>query len=208
MTQEREAIQPPRTSKRGRPRADPDELGPGEERVIELREEQLLANKQLRDVGEVVVRTEVDTIPGRLEVDALREEVEVEHEPVGEAVTERQDPWDQDGVLVIPVYEEQLVVTKRLVLRERLRVRRVRTTDRRLFQDTLRRDRLVVEDPQQTRLVHEVYPTEEHDEEQPPDGQSHQSHQSDQSDQSDAEEPERTDENGGFLTRLVTKALE
>src|SRR5205823_8047303 len=117
------------------------------ERTIELREEQLVAHKDLRDVGEVRVRTTVEEVPGRLEVEAYREEVEVEHVPVGQVVTERVGPWEEDGVLMVPVYEEQLVVTKRLVLREHLRVRRVRSTERQLFEDTLRRDRLVIEDP-------------------------------------------------------------
>jgi uncharacterized protein (TIGR02271 family) len=134
----------------------------GGERTIELREEQLVARKELHEAGEVYIRTEVEEVPGRLEVDALREEVEVEHVPVGEVVRERVDPWEDDGVLVVPVYEEQLVVTKRLVLREHLRIRRVGTTERRLFEDTLRRERLIIEDPSNTGLVHEQYPTDDH----------------------------------------------
>jgi len=175
-------------------RSNADDLGPGEERIIELREEQLVANKQLRDLGEVIVRTETDTVPARLEVEALREEVEVVHEPVGDAVAERQDPWEEDGVLVVPIYEEQLVVSKRLVLRERLRVRRVRTTERQLFEDSVRRERLVVEDPQQTRLVHEMYPTED-------------AYSGDSAQRSD-DDSTTDDADGNFLTKLVTKALE
>src|SRR5581483_867435 len=64
------------------------------------------------------------------------------------------------GVLVVPVYEEQLVVVKRLCLREHVRGRRVATTDKRLFEDTLRRARLPVEDPSRTRLVRERFPAE------------------------------------------------
>src|SRR5919199_1443088 len=86
-------------------------------RTIELREEQLVAQKELVDLGEVVIRTTVDEVPGRLEVDAFREEAVVEHIPVGQVVTERKDPWEEDGALVIPLYEEQLVVVKRLYLR-------------------------------------------------------------------------------------------
>lgn len=165
-----------------------------EERVIELREEELVANKQLREVGEVIVRTEIDSVPARLEVDAMREEVEVVHEPVGQTVAQRDAPWEENGDLVVPVYEEQLVVSRRLVLRERLRVRRVRTTERQLFGDTVRRERLVIEDPQQSGLVHEIYPTEDVDParaDRAPD---------------DATTSEHAD--GSFLTKLVTKALE
>ena len=57
------------------------------------------------------------------------------------------------------MYEERLVVVKRLVLRERIHIRRVGTTERQLFEDKLRRERLVVEDPQHTGRVRELYPT-------------------------------------------------
>jgi uncharacterized protein (TIGR02271 family) len=170
-------------------------LDPSDERAtqtIELREEQLVAHKQLQELGEIEVRTEIDEVPGRLEVDAYREEVVVEHEPVGEMASEREKPWEEDGVLVIPIYEEQLVVSKRLVLKERMRVRRVGTTERQLFQDTLRREHLVVEDPRHTGLVREQYPTE-----------SEPGHPSETAAEADHAEPE-----SGFLEHLVRKALE
>jgi len=125
---------------------------------LELREEQLIAHTDRRHAGDVEVRTRIEEVPGRMEVDAMREEVIVEHEPVGEVVSERAQPWEEDDVLVVPIYEEQLVVSKRLVLRERIRVRRVRTTERHLFEDNLQRERLVVEDPNGTGAVHERYP--------------------------------------------------
>ena len=126
----------------------------------QLREEQLVARKETRERGTVKVRTEIEHMPGRLEVDAYREEVEVEHEPVGEVVTERVQPWkEDDGALVVPIYEEELVVSTQLVLRERIRIRTVATTERRLFEKTLRRERLVVEDPDHTGRVRELYQT-------------------------------------------------
>jgi uncharacterized protein (TIGR02271 family) len=168
------------------------------EQTLELREEQLVAHKELREVGEVSVRTELEDVPGRLEVDAYREEIIVEHEPVGQVVSERDQPWEEDGVLVMPVYEEQLVVTKRLVLRERIRVRRVATTERQLFEETLRRERLVIEDPQQTGLIREQYPTGglagEHSEDDGPVTQ-------------DAGAGDDKPE-GGLLEHLVRKALQ
>jgi stress response protein YsnF len=61
--------------------------------------------------------------------------------------------------LIVPVYEEQLVVVKRLVMREHLRIRRIGTTETQLFEDRLPRERLSIEDPAQTGLVREVYPS-------------------------------------------------
>jgi uncharacterized protein (TIGR02271 family) len=131
-----------------------------DERTLELREEQLIPHKEMREVGEVRIRTVVEEMPGRLEVEALREEVEVEHVPVGRVVSERVPPWEEDDVLYVPVYEEQLVMVKRLLLREHLKIRRVATTETQLFEDTLRRERVVVEDPGNTGLVHERFPTD------------------------------------------------
>jgi uncharacterized protein (TIGR02271 family) len=159
------------------------------EQVLELREEELVARKDLRELGEIRVRTQVEELPGRLEVEALREEVEVEHVPVGQVVSERVSPWEENGTLVVPVYEEQLVVVKRLVLREQLRVRRVGTTERRLIEDTLRRERLVIEDPNNTGLVHEQYPAAAEHDERP-------------------KEETREREEGGFLGQLVRKAFQ
>mgnify|MGYP001346272292 CR=1 FL=1 len=134
----------------------PDEMA-YEAQTIVLHEERLVADKEMRHVGDVEIRTEVDEVPGRLEVDVLREDVEVEHVLRGEIVEERRDPYYDGDELVVPVYEEQLVVSKRLILREELRVKRVPTSERRLFEDTLRRERLVVEDPSDGDLVRERY---------------------------------------------------
>jgi uncharacterized protein (TIGR02271 family) len=153
-----------------------------EEHKLELREEELVAQRKLEEVGKVRIRKVVEDVPGRLELDATSEDVEIEHVPIGQAVSERREPWEEDGVLVVPVYEEQLVVTKRLVLREHLRVRRVGTTRRELFEDTLRRERAVVEDLNETGRVHERYPTD-----------------------ADSERESETD--GGVIDNIVRKAL-
>ncbi len=148
-------------------RLDAGEAGDAGEKVdegtLELREEELVAHKEVHLAGEVRIRTRVEEVPSRLEVDSYYEEADVEHQPIGQAVSERRDPWEEDGVLVVPVYEEQLVVTKRLILREQLRIRRIGSTQRRVFEDTLRRDRVVIEDPQDTGRVHETYATDEPD---------------------------------------------
>jgi uncharacterized protein (TIGR02271 family) len=128
-----------------------------EDRTLELREEELVVQRKMQDVGEAHIRTFVEEVPARLEMDAASEELEVEHVPVGQFVSERVDPYEDGDVLVVPVYEEQLVVSKRLVLREQLRIRRVTTTQHRLFEDTLKKERVEVEDVDRTGLVHERF---------------------------------------------------
>jgi uncharacterized protein (TIGR02271 family) len=137
----------------------------GSQQTLELREEELVPRKELREVGQAELRKEVEEVPRRLEVEAYREEAIVEHIPVNQVVSERRAPWEEDGALVVPVYEEQLVVVKRLVLREQVRVRRQGATERQIFEDTVRRERLVVDDPAGTGLVHERHlPDETSDE--------------------------------------------
>ena len=136
---------------------------PPEGRTIPLRQEELVAHREMRHVGDVEVRTEVETVPGRIEVEARHEDVEVEHVPVGRVVAAREAPHEEGDVLIVPVYEEQLVVSKRLVLREELHIRRVPATETQVFEDTLRRERLVVEDAGGTGAIHERYPTDEPD---------------------------------------------
>jgi uncharacterized protein (TIGR02271 family) len=166
-------------------------VSPDLERTIELKEEELVPRKELREVGQAEIRTEVEEVPGRLQVDAYSEEVEVV--PIGRVVAEKVGPWEEDGALIVPVYEEQLVVTKRLVLREHLRIRRLSTTETRLYEDTLRRERLVIEDPNQTGLVHERFPTD--------DGASGER-------SVDRTRDAPNDEQGGFFEKVVRKAFE
>ena len=129
----------------------------GEQR-LQLHEEELVPHKEMREVGTVTIRTEIEERPERFEIEAVREEVEIEHLPGGEEVREREAPHEEDGAYIVPVYEEQLVVSKRLILKERLRIRRVGRTERRIFEDTLRHERAVVDHPENTPLVNELYP--------------------------------------------------
>jgi len=189
-----------RTQRVDQPLRD-DSLLTGDERTIELREEQLVVHRDLRDLGEVVISTEVEEVPGRVEVDAASEEVEIEHVPVGRFVSERVAPWEEGDALIVPVYEEQVVVTKRLLLREHIRIRRIATTQHQVFEDTLRRDRLVVDAPEETEMVHERYPDEV------PRRRAARGRPSARlRETEEAVEPER--EEGGLLGSLVRRALQ
>jgi uncharacterized protein (TIGR02271 family) len=165
-----------------------------DEQVLELREEELHVHRELRDVGEAQIRTRVEQVPARLEVDSYSEEVHVEHVPIGRVVTERAEPHQDGDVLVVPMYEEQLVVTKRLLLREELRIRRVKTTQHQMFEDTLRRERAEIDDPNGTGLVHERYPDDELDD-------------TGAQRRYDERDPEPDREEGG-LVNLVRRALQ
>ena len=65
------------------------------------------------------------------EIELQQEEVTVERVPRGVPIDVVPSVREEDGVLIIPVVEEQLVVTKRLILKEEIRItRRSRTRAR------------------------------------------------------------------------------
>ena len=175
--------------------ADIERLAEGEGRTLELAEEELVPRKELEEAGRVRLRKEVEDVPRRLEVDAYHEEVTVEHVPIGRIVKEQEPAREEDGVFIVPIYEEQLVVVKRLVLKEEIRVRRHGVTEKRLFEDTVRRERLVIEDPDRTGRVREQYATA------PPEGEPV---AGDIGSHEDGARPE----GGGFLEKLGRKVLE
>jgi uncharacterized protein (TIGR02271 family) len=143
------------------PGATAERVQADETQTVQLQEERLVAHKELEEAGRVRIRKEVEEVPRRLEVEAYYEDVEIEHVPIGRIVKEQEPPREEDGVYIVPVYEEQLVVVKRLLLKEEIHIRRHGATETRLFEDTVRRERLVVEDPDQTGLVREQHYADE-----------------------------------------------
>lgn len=67
------------------------------------------------------------------------ERVEVERVPIGREVQAVPEVRDDGELMVVPVVEEQLVVRRRLVLTEEIRLRRVRSERRHTDTVTIRR---------------------------------------------------------------------
>jgi uncharacterized protein (TIGR02271 family) len=95
---------------------------------IELVEEQLEIGKREVERGRVVVRTRVEERDEIAEIELRQDEVTVERISRGVPVETTPTVREEDGVLIVPVVEEQLVVTTRLILKEEIRItRRSRT---------------------------------------------------------------------------------
>ena len=103
----------------------------GEDTRIQLREEQLHVRKHLMAAGEVRVRKEVRTEYRTIEVPVSREEIVIERLAPAEAPVTAAD-FAPGEVIRIPLMREQVVVEKRPVVREEVRVgkRVVRETER------------------------------------------------------------------------------
>ena len=71
--------------------------------------------------------------------------VEIERTAIGEEVLAVPPVRDEGDTIVIPVVREELVVTKRLILVEEVRLRRIATTEAFSQTVTLRTQRAVIE---------------------------------------------------------------
>lgn len=98
----------------------------GTRKVIPLAEERLHAWKELVEDGTVIVKKTVGRREEVIDLPLLKETVDIERVPVERYAEGPVTMWQDGDVLVIPLLEERLVVEKRLVIREELRIRRRR----------------------------------------------------------------------------------
>ncbi|WP_191058221.1 YsnF/AvaK domain-containing protein [Geminicoccus harenae] len=97
---------------------------PSADQKVELLEEQVEVGVRQVDRARVVVETQVETRQHAVEAWLDHEEIQVERVPVG-AVIEAVPPIrEEDGVVIVPVVEERLVMRTELVLKEELRITR------------------------------------------------------------------------------------
>jgi stress response protein YsnF len=113
--------------------------------TIGLAEEHLSVGKRRGETGRVRVRvsTEIETVNPRISL--LDQTVEVERVRIDREVKEVPQIREEGDITIIPILEEVLVVEKRLVLKEEVRVRRVVAQTEATQPVTLRRQRAEVE---------------------------------------------------------------
>lgn len=71
--------------------------------------------------------------------------VEVERVERGQVVTETRGPWQDGDALVVPVYRDEWVQVRQLVLVEEVRLRTLRRTEMQSVDVPLREERAVIE---------------------------------------------------------------
>ena len=112
---------------------------------IPVIQEVLRVGKRVREAGGVRIHKRVTTHEEPLAIPLLSEDVEVERVRRDQPVAVAPKLRFEGETLVIPVVEEVLVVEKRLVLREELRVTRRLRRRVEAREMTLRREEVVVE---------------------------------------------------------------
>jgi len=106
--------------------------------------EQLVVEKEVVSRGAVHLHKGVETAEQTLQVPVFHEEATIEHmTPEAYNSSGVQDP----DTMVIPIYEEQLVVEKRMVLKEYIRIRKRWVEEQHTVTEALRREYLTVTDP-------------------------------------------------------------
>jgi uncharacterized protein (TIGR02271 family) len=121
--------------------ATPDDEG---RVVVPLVAEEVAVTKEKRETGRVRVTTVARQHEELVDEMLAREQVEVERVAVGKAVAAIPAVREEGDTIVIPIVEEVLVVERRLILKEEVRLRRVRTTERHQERVTLRKQEAVV----------------------------------------------------------------
>ena len=101
---------------------------PGTEIVIPVLEERVVIGTRPLETDRVLVRTRVETRDETVERALRSDTVEIERVPVGRVIETAPEPREQDGVLIVPVVEEELVLRTRLVLKEEVHIRRIQGT--------------------------------------------------------------------------------
>jgi uncharacterized protein (TIGR02271 family) len=116
---------------------------------VQRSEEELRAGTREREAGALNVRKRVRTDREQVRVPTKHEEVSVERVPVNEEGTGSEIGEDE---VSMPVVEEEVVVGKRAVVKEELRIRKDVVEDEELVEEDVRKEEVEVDD--QTATTH------------------------------------------------------
>jgi uncharacterized protein (TIGR02271 family) len=125
-----------------------DDLADEDELRVQRTEEELAAGTREREAGQLKVRKRVRTDRERIEVPTRHEEISVERVPVEDEASEAEIGEDE---VVVPVTEEEVVVSKRPVAKEEVRIRKDVVSDTETVEEDVRREEIEVEDQTSTR---------------------------------------------------------
>ena len=113
--------------------------------VIPLARERLKVGRRRIDVARVLIKTTTQIDPVVVDELLKKDDVRIRRTPVGRFIDRPVAPRYDRDVLVIPLVEEVVVVTKRLRLVEEIRIERAVVTRRHRETVPLRRQRVQIE---------------------------------------------------------------
>jgi uncharacterized protein (TIGR02271 family) len=130
-----------------------DTSGPTTDDAMTRSEEELRVGTQTREAGRVRLRKHVTTETQQVTVPVQREEVRVEREPITDANLEdaTSGPAISEEEHEVTLREEEVVVEKRAVPKERVRLDTETVTDERQVSEEVRKEQIQVDDQDQLR---------------------------------------------------------
>ena len=114
------------------------------ESVLPLLAEDAVIAKQVVETGRIQIARVTHEREQLIDELLARETAEIERVRIGQQVDTMPTEREEGDTIVIPVVEEVLVIERRLFLKEEVRVRRVRSTERHQESVTLRHHEAVV----------------------------------------------------------------
>ena len=123
-------------------------LASGDRREIRIpvHEERLIPGKRLVDLAELRIHKRVEQVEERVTQPVTRDDLIVERTPVNRPVEAPIGPRYDGDWLVIPIMEEALVVERRLMLKEEVRIRKRQVTEEQEIREVVRHERVELED--------------------------------------------------------------
>lgn len=109
-----------------------------DERVLPLYSEEITVSRRKIEKAIVRVATVTHTREAVVDEQLTHQRVEVEHVAIGRAIKTIPPVREEGDVTIIPVVEEIVVVERRLILKEEVRLRKVRVTEQHLETVVLR----------------------------------------------------------------------
>jgi uncharacterized protein (TIGR02271 family) len=130
-----------------------DTSGPTTDEAMTRSEEELRVGTETRERGRARLRKHVTTEQQTVTVPVQREEVRVEREPITDANLDAatDGPAISEEDHEVTLHEEEAVVEKRAVPRERVRLEKDTVTDERQVSEEVRKEQIEVDDQDQLR---------------------------------------------------------
>jgi uncharacterized protein (TIGR02271 family) len=117
---------------------------PAGESTLPLLAEEVAVSKHIVETGRVQVARVTHEREQLIDELLARETVEIKRTRIGQHVDAMPPVREEGDTIVVPIVEEVLVVERRLFLKEEVRIRRARSTERHQETVTLRHQEAVV----------------------------------------------------------------
>lgn len=118
----------------------------GDELRVPIVEERLVPAKRLVDLGEVRLHKSVEQVEDVVQQSVTRDDLVIERVAANRPLEAPLEPRVDGDWLVIPIMEEVLVVQKRLMLIEEVRIRKRQLTEEQEVRELVRHERVEIED--------------------------------------------------------------